>query len=198
MTFKSLVVIYLIVWMGYGIYVLFAVISTAGQLNLRTIKGAKIGNAGPIGLSKSFYIKTFDKQDTSIKIIRNSSAITRVYTGFTLAKLLLPIKEINNSGIVTFYYLSKANDNTIVHFAANPGYQKASIIRLYIDVFSYIIHRLIFLHTLLFILFIFLKDIFKLIDKNPDNAQVSLVYNQSGLSPFISFAYILFFIFSIL
>jgi hypothetical protein len=199
MSFKSLMGGFLVIWLAYWMYVFFGVTNIAGKLKPVTLSNAQVGHTGPIGLSKNFYIKTGNGSFSSPHIIKNSSDTTRVYTGLTLAKLLFPMQAINKARVITFYALPATGDKKVIHFAATAGTEKASGLRLIIDVCSYVVHKLIVLHIILFVVFISLKDIYKKLNKADDKKQeIDSVYNQSGLSSIIVFAYVLFFVITIL
>ncbi|PAW92049.1 hypothetical protein CKK33_00485 [Mucilaginibacter sp. MD40] len=194
MKFVTLVSSFLVIWLFYWLFIIYRVVDIIAEIKPVTIEGAQMGHAGPIGLVKEFYITKISLGNTP-GITKNSSPISRVYTGLTLSKFMLPMGDINRVKTVTFYALPPNASGKIIHFAATAGREKASGLRLVIDVFNYVLHSLIVLHVAIFIVFALLRDIYKRTKKGVDvTDEVNWVYNQSNLSKPIMFAFVLFFI----
>lgn len=127
----------MLIWIAYYIVIFISFYHIKNDLQVITYRNTYAGKAGASGLVKNYYIKVVDTSDHELKLIKNSSNITRSYGGFTLAKLLFPMTSINNAKVVTIFALVLPN-KVVTHFAASAGTVKASKIRLYIDIFSYI------------------------------------------------------------
>lgn len=183
----------MVIWIAYYIGIFIGFYHLKNDLQVVTYRNAYAGKAGAFGLVKNYYIKVVDTSDHELKLIKKSSNITRPYGGFTLAKLLFPMSSINNAKVVTIYALVLPN-KVITHFAASAGTFKASKIRLYIDIFSFLIYKFLILHIGLLIAFFFLRDMYGYIFKSKNVlSQVNAISNNSLLTrvPFYVMAFTL-------
>lgn len=172
----------MVIWIAYYIGIFISFYHLKNDLQVITYRNAYAGKAGAFGLLKNYYIKVTDTSNHELKLIKKSSNITRPYGGFTLAKLLFPMASINNAKVVTVYALVSPN-KIVTHFAACAGTVKASKIRLYIDIFSFLIYKFLILHMGLLIAFFFLRDIYRYIFKIKDGlSQVNAIDNDSLLT----------------
>ncbi|GGH01266.1 hypothetical protein GCM10007352_02920 [Mucilaginibacter phyllosphaerae] len=164
-------------WLVYFLFLIVSTISVSNNLKVFTETNITMRAAGAFGLIRHYYIEPYQNSPHKTK---NDQVTDRVYSGLSLARLLVPKSDINSYKKVTFYALQR-NDQR-VHFAATSDSEPATTIRLYIDILAYLINKYLFIHVGFFLLWAFNSTIYSYLKKGKDvNGEIAEADNSKGL-----------------